>query len=139
MLEAHNQRWRASADVSKMNPGHGSLFDPFLESLTPSSKATESSASTLTPSTERSGVSIEGTRCVCQSTEWDGQLMIQCESCTKWQHARCMGLPLKSDLLPSVYVCVFCTGTTPVVRGGRVRDPYRISHNAASPLSYKHR
>lgn len=136
MLEAHNQRWRASADVSKMNPGHGALFDPFLDNLSPS-KATD--ASTLTPSTERSSASSEGTRCVCQSNEWDGQLMVQCESCTKWQHARCMGLPLKAELLPSVYVCVFCTGNTPVVRGGRVRDPYRVAPNPASPLAYKHR
>lgn len=137
MLEAHNQRWRASADVSKMNPSHGTLFDPFLDTLTPSSRASE--ASTLTPSTGRSSASSEGTRCVCHSTEWDGRLMIQCESCTKWQHARCMGLPPKAELLPSVYVCVFCTGNTPVVRGGRVRDPYRMPQNPASPLSYKHR
>ena len=116
------------------------LFDPFSDdfSLTPTSATASGSSTLFSPTTDvSSGTSDSGTRCVCNSTEWDGQLMVQCESCNKWQHAQCMGLPPHADALPSVYVCVFCTGSTPVARGGRIRDPFRLPQAQLSPLSHK--
>jgi hypothetical protein len=63
-------------------------------------------------------------------------MFIQCESCTKWLHVRCVGLNQQS--LPPVYVCIFCTGSTPVARGGRVREPLRREVlGRDSPLGYK--
>jgi len=66
-----------------------------------------------TPSSSRSGT----TRCVCRQGEgWDGGLMIQCESCDNWLHAKCVGIDRKS--LPPVYICAFCA-QTPIARGRR--------------------
>jgi hypothetical protein len=112
-LKAHNQRWaQASADiVSTTTPHH---YDPFTNSFT------ASPATDTTPSTDRSSLSSESTRCVCNGVD-DGQPMIQCESCNKWLHMRCCGL--HGSNIPPVYVCVFCTGQTPIARGGRVRGP----------------
>lgn len=63
-------------------------------------------------------------------------MFVQCESCTKWLHVRCVGLNQHS--LPPVYVCIFCTGSTPVARGGRVREPLRREAvGRDSPLGYK--
>ncbi|KAF2138099.1 uncharacterized protein K452DRAFT_311874 [Aplosporella prunicola CBS 121167] len=142
-LEAHNQRWRASADFSKMTPSQGALFDPFVDAsfADPSAAgSTELLNSTLTPLTERSSASSDATRCVCNSAEWDGQLMVQCDACTKWQHASCLGLPLKPELLPPVYVCLFCTSSTPAARENRSRRSFG-SHmqgpELLSPLGYK--
>ncbi|KAK8177664.1 hypothetical protein IWX90DRAFT_25075 [Phyllosticta citrichinensis] len=138
-LEAHNERWKASADMCRTDRSTGPLFDPFSDdfSLTPTSATASGSSTIFSPTTDFSGTSDSGTRCVCNSTEWDGQLMVQCESCNKWQHARCMGLPLQAESLPSVYICVFCTGNTPVVRGGHGRDPFRLGQGQQSPLSHK--
>lgn len=57
--------------------------------------------------------------------------MVQCESCTKWLHMGCLGL--KPSTLPPVYICVFCTGQTPLARGGRIRGPVPFD----SPLTHK--
>lgn len=58
------------------------------------------------------------------------------ESCKKWLHVRCIGL--NRQKLPKVYLCVFCTGTTPNVRGGRVREPQRaLFPPTTSPLAHK--
>ncbi|KAK7526212.1 uncharacterized protein IWZ02DRAFT_212995 [Phyllosticta citriasiana] len=139
VLEAHNERWKASTDMCKRDRSSGPLFDPFGDdlSLTPTSATASGSSTIFSPTTDVSGISDSATRCVCNSTEWDGQLMVQCESCNRWQHARCMGLPLQAESLPSVYICVFCTGNTPVVRGGRIRDPFRLAQGQQSPLSHK--
>ncbi|KIW04833.1 hypothetical protein, variant [Verruconis gallopava] len=140
ILDAHNQRWsQASIDLAKLSAiqEQATSYDPFgstgNSSLSPTSGT---DADILTPSTERSSRSTESTRCVCSATEIEGQLMIQCESCNKWLHVRCVGLD--PHRLPPVYVCVYCTGTTPLARGGRIRDPLRrgeASH--VSPLGYK--
>jgi hypothetical protein len=58
--------------------------------------------------------------------------MVQCESCNKWLHMACVGLSPQN--LPPVFVCVFCTGQTPVARGGRVRGPLP---SFESPLTHK--
>lgn len=97
---------------------HG-MYDPFSNSFNASPNATD--AGLTTPSTDRSSMSGDSTRCVCNSAADDGRLMVQCESCNKWLHMACVGL--NNQNLPPVYVCIFCTGQTPVARGGRVRGP----------------
>ncbi|KAF2123465.1 hypothetical protein P153DRAFT_303853 [Dothidotthia symphoricarpi CBS 119687] len=120
-LRAHNQRW-AQATTDRAN-GH---YDPYSNSFNGSPNTDELN----TPSTDRGSISNENTRCICNGMD-DGQPMVQCESCNKWLHMGC--LRLNSSNLPPVYVCVFCTGHTPVARGGRVRGPMSFD----SPLTHK--
>ncbi|KAF2033985.1 hypothetical protein EK21DRAFT_57434 [Setomelanomma holmii] len=127
-LKAHNQRWaQASADmVNTSTPrGHGH-YDPFTNTF----NASPNTDGLTTPSTDRSSLSSESTRCVCNGVD-DGQPMVQCESCNKWLHMNCVGL--HSNNIPPVYVCIFCTGQTPIARGGRVRGPIALD----SPLTHK--
>ncbi|KAF2196863.1 hypothetical protein GQ43DRAFT_382308 [Delitschia confertaspora ATCC 74209] len=129
-LKAHNQRWaQATADFSQ--PTLHNQYDPFTNTFNGSPGNTTDTALT-TPSTDRSSLSSDGTRCVCNSTD-DGVPMIQCESCNKWLHMRCIGVNPQS--LPSVYVCIFCTGNTPVARERRVRGP--VPPPFESPLIHK--
>ncbi|KAI4280159.1 MAG: hypothetical protein L6R35_005965 [Caloplaca aegaea] len=89
-------------------------------------------------STRGSVVNSETTRCVCRVGDVDGGLMIQCDSCKKWLHVNCVGLNPRR--LPEVYLCIFCTGNTPNVRGGRAREPQRALFpvtTAGSPLAHK--
>ncbi|KAJ4988528.1 phd finger domain-containing protein [Stagonosporopsis vannaccii] len=127
-LQAHNQRWaQASADLGTASTPHGhGRYDPFNNTFSGS----PSTEGLTTPSTDRSSLSSDNTRCVCQSTE-EGKAMIQCESCEKWLHMGCLGL--RPSALPAVYVCIFCTGQTPVARGGRIRGPVPFD----SPLTHK--
>jgi hypothetical protein len=127
-LQAHNQRWaQASAGIIHTNSPHGQgLYDPFSNSLNGSPHADGLN----TPSTDRSSLSSESTRCVCNGTD-DGQPMVQCESCSKWLHMGCVGL--RSNNMPPVYVCIFCTGQNPVMRGGRARGSIPFD----SPLTQK--
>lgn len=129
-LQAHNQRWaQASADLINATTatphGHG-RYDPFTNTF----NGSPSTEGLTTPSTDGSMLSNDSTRCVCHSTD-EGQPMVQCESCEKWLHLGCLGL--KQNTLPAVYVCVFCTGQTPLARGGRVRGPVPFD----SPLTHK--
>ncbi|KAF2740793.1 hypothetical protein EJ04DRAFT_165548 [Polyplosphaeria fusca] len=126
-LKAHNQRW--AADMSNQNNTTQGLYD--YPSSFNASPATNTDAGLTTPSTDRSSLSNESTRCVC-STSDDGRPMVQCESCNKWLHMACVGL--NTNNLPPVYVCVFCTGHTPVARGGRIRGPMPPFE---SPLTHK--
>ncbi|RAR09039.1 zinc ion binding [Stemphylium lycopersici] len=127
-LKAHNQRWAAASAAEFSNAttphGHGQ-YDPFSNSF--------NGSATTTPSTDRSSLSSEGTRCICNGiVDDDNKLMVQCESCNKWLHMGCVGLNKGS--LPPVYVCVFCTGQTPVARSGRLRGaPVTLD----SPLTHK--
>jgi len=58
------------------------------------------------------------------------------DSCKKWLHVKCIGLI--PERIPSVYVCIYCTGQTPNVRGGRVREPSRAGNALpTSPLAHK--
>ncbi|EOA85472.1 hypothetical protein ACJQWK_07136 [Exserohilum turcicum] len=125
-LKAHNQRWAAaSAEFSATTPhGHGN-YDSFSNSL--------SRSVTTTPSTDRSNFSSESTRCVCNGlVDDEDRPMVQCESCNMWLHIVCVGLNKSS--MPPVYVCVFCTGQTPLARGGRLRGPPVLLE---SPLTHK--
>jgi len=127
-LKAHNQRWaQHSADLVNNNSPHGhGQYDPYSNSF----NGSPNTDGLTTPSTDRSSISGESTRCVCNRHD-EGQPMVQCESCKNWLHMVCVGL--KAANLPPVYVCVFCTGQTPVARGGRVRGPVSFD----SPLTHK--
>lgn len=128
-LQAHNQRWaQASADMAH---GQSASFDPFSNAFSVS-PANTSDTSLTTPSTDRSSLSNDTTRCVCNGSD-DGRPMILCESCRNWLHMSCVGL--HENNVPPVYVCVFCTGQTPVARGGRVRGP--MPELFDSPLHHK--
>lgn len=117
VLRSHNQRWaQASSDLSR-----------------PQTRAASSELNT--PSTDRSSQMSDEARCVCGANEADGTDMIQCESCMKWLHIKCIGL--RAHQLPPVYVCIFCTGDTPAVRGGRVREHLRGAPTYNSPLTHK--
>ncbi|CAI6336313.1 unnamed protein product [Periconia digitata] len=127
-LRAHNQRWaQASADFASAN----ALYDPFSTSFS-ASPSNSAETGLTTPSTDRSSLSGDSVRCVCNGGD-DGVTMIQCESCTKWLHMGCVGLT--QNKVPPVYVCVYCTGQTPVARGGRVRGPVPAPFD--SPLTHK--
>jgi len=87
-----------------------------------------------TPSTDRDSSISDSTRCVCNSRDGDG-FMIQCESCEKWLHAKCVGI--SRHRLPQVYICAFCA-QTPNMRGGRIREPARGNAQiGSSPLAHK--
>ncbi|KAK2877099.1 hypothetical protein FQN49_001422 [Arthroderma sp. PD_2] len=94
-------------------------------------KATDPDAAP-TPTMERQNNPSTGTRCVCNSRNNGGHLMIQCESCTHWLHTKCVGLDRQS--LPPVYICVYCVNT-PVRR--RTRDPRVRGGHVSSPLTHK--
>ncbi|KAF2874174.1 hypothetical protein BDV95DRAFT_324795 [Massariosphaeria phaeospora] len=129
-LKAHNQRWaQASADLAYNYATLQSFYDPYSNSFNASPSNTTDTDLT-TPSTDRSSLSSESTRCVCNAAD-DGGPMVQCDSCTKWLHMGCVGLHDRN--LPPVYVCIYCTGQTPVARGGRVRGPIPFD----SPLTHK--
>jgi hypothetical protein len=108
-------------------------YDLFTDELIATSLPTTTGVPT--PSTDRSARSQDSTRCLCNNFENEGELMVQCDSCSKQLHVRCVGLNELS--MPPVYVCVFCAGNTPIVRGGRIREPVRRVENYASPLGYK--
>lgn len=128
-LQAHNQRWaQASSDLAQ---GPSASYDPFSNAFSVS-PANTSETTLTTPSTDRSSLSSESTRCVCNGSD-DGRPMILCESCKNWLHMPCVGL--HDNNLPAVYVCVFCTGSTPLARGGRVRGPMPGLFD--SPLTHK--
>ncbi|KAE9966449.1 hypothetical protein EG328_008910 [Venturia inaequalis] len=135
LLNAHNQRW-SQASVNAMQEQHDLYNGNTFSNSTLSPTSDDSSAFVHTPSTSRSTRSNDSTRCVCNNEASEETMFIQCESCTKWLHVRCVGLNQHS--LPPVYVCIFCTGSTPVARGGRVREPLRREAiGRDSPLGYK--
>ncbi|TID17783.1 hypothetical protein E6O75_ATG10428 [Venturia nashicola] len=135
LLNAHNQRW-PQASTNTMQEQHDPYNGNTFPNSTLSPTSDDSSAFVPTPSTSRSTHSDDSTRCVCNNEASEETMFIQCESCTKWLHVRCVGLNQHS--LPPVYVCIFCTGSTPVARGGRVREPLRREAlGRDSPLGYK--
>ncbi|BCR86098.1 PHD finger domain protein [Aspergillus chevalieri] len=99
----------------------------------PSSPTTMTDPDLATPITNRySNYPSNGTRCVCNSMENGGHLMIQCESCNHWLHTKCVGL--ERSHLPSVYVCMFCAQTP---SRQRVRGPLGAGQGPPSPLAHK--
>ncbi|KAK2813865.1 hypothetical protein FQN50_000266 [Emmonsiellopsis sp. PD_5] len=98
-----------------------------------SSPTTMTDPDFATPTTERQSNPSNSTRCVCNSNDNGGHLMIQCESCTHWLHTKCVGLDRQS--LPPVYICGYCMRTP--ARGGRIREPLLPGHIPTSPLAHK--
>lgn len=87
-----------------------------------------------TPSTDRGSQASGSTRCICSSSDQVGRFMIQCESCSKWLHMKCVGLD--PNRVPPVYICTYCSQTP--MRHGRLREPHRANAlSAASPLAHK--
>ena len=120
--------------------------DHASSSISPTT-VTDPDLPTPTSSTSNQSDSI---RCVCYSANDEGRMIqwytrtvdliltyadiLISESCKKWLHVPCTGL--NPQRLPKIYLCIFCTGQTPTVRGGRVRDPRRYVA-PGSPLAQK--
>lgn len=49
-------------------------------------------------------------RCICGVSHDQGQLMVQCSSCTQWLHSGCVGL--NGSQMPAQYTCFLCTKPT---------------------------
>ncbi|KAF2749562.1 hypothetical protein M011DRAFT_312140 [Sporormia fimetaria CBS 119925] len=128
-LKAHNQRWSQAA-LSQSHSSPLKQFDPFSNAFD-ISPSVSTDAGLTTPSTDRSSLSSGGLRCVCNSSDDVGHL-IRCESCNMFLHIACLGYNAQNR--PKVFVCVFCTGQTPIARGGRVRGPLP---GLDSPLTHK--
>uniref|UniRef100_T1L1C9 PHD-type domain-containing protein n=2 Tax=Tetranychus urticae TaxID=32264 RepID=T1L1C9_TETUR len=45
-------------------------------------------------------------KCICESTK-DVGILVQCEYCSSWQHATCIGIETNEDL-PNAYTCYVC-------------------------------
>ncbi|EQL34794.1 hypothetical protein, variant [Blastomyces dermatitidis ATCC 26199] len=133
----YNQKTRSSHALRTLRsspPEFRSQFDSRRREI--SSPTTMTDPDFATPTTERQSNPSNGTRCVCNSMDNGGHLMIQCESCTHWLHTKCVGLDRQS--LPPVYICIYCTQTP--MRGGRIRDPLAGGaggHIPTSPLAHK--
>jgi hypothetical protein len=135
-------------------PSSPPLYRQDLRPLAASSPAEKQNA---TPK-GRHANPISGTRCVCNSKDNGGHLMIQwyaslpspyyrlslttptrSESCTHWLHTKCVGLDRQS--LPAVYICLYCTQTPPQPHGGHHLRESTAGHGS-SPLarkSFQHR
>ncbi|OJD21095.1 hypothetical protein ACJ73_07566 [Blastomyces percursus] len=133
----YNQKTRSSHALKTLQsspPEFHSQFDSRRREI--SSPTTMTDPDFATPTTERQSNPSNGTRCVCNSMDNGGHLMIQCESCTHWLHTKCVGLDRQS--LPPVYICIYCTQTP--MRGGRIREPLAGGaggHIPTSPLAHK--
>ena len=74
--------------------------------------------------------------CLCMQRKDQG-LMIQCEKCDLWQHARCMGISSKKDI-PDPYYCIGCcpgildSQFSPYVRSHSSRKRPLVSGNTIS-------
>ncbi|OJD19574.1 hypothetical protein AJ78_00431 [Emergomyces pasteurianus Ep9510] len=134
---SYNQKALSSHTLGTLRsspPGFGGRYNSRSGEI--SSPTTMTDPDFATPTTERQSNPSNGTRCVCNSMDNGGHLMIQCESCTLWLHTKCVGLDRQS--LPPVYICIYCTQTP--MRGGRIRDPLAGSVGGqipTSPLAHK--
>ncbi|PLN86659.1 hypothetical protein BDW42DRAFT_158252 [Aspergillus taichungensis] len=122
------------AHLRSSPPRFGAELDLNACPPNPSSPTTMTDPDLATPTTDRFSNPSSGTRCICNSMDNGGHLMIQCESCSHWLHTKCVGLERSN--LPSSYVCVFCAQTP--TRRNRIRVPVGpVGHAPASPLAHK--
>ncbi|KAL5366050.1 hypothetical protein BJX96DRAFT_160246 [Aspergillus floccosus] len=129
----YNRSSRSLAHLRSSPPRFGGEPDFGLRDMN-TSPTTMTDPDLATPSIDRYSNPSNGTRCICNSMDNGGHLMIQCESCSHWLHTKCVGLERAN--LPSVYVCVFCAQTP--TRRNRVRVPVNnIGHVPTSPLAHK--
>ncbi|KAL5049652.1 hypothetical protein BDW71DRAFT_175179 [Aspergillus fruticulosus] len=128
-----NRSLQSLVQLQSSPPRFGTELDSdFREANT--SPTTVTDPDLATPCTDRYSNPSNGTRCVCNSMDNGGHLMIQCESCSHWLHTKCVGLERSN--LPSVYVCIFCAQTP--TRKNRVRVPVSgVGHAPTSPLAHK--
>ncbi|KAL3494507.1 hypothetical protein BJX62DRAFT_223265 [Aspergillus germanicus] len=128
-----NRSLQSLAQLQSSPPRFGAELD--VDSREPNtSPTTVTDPDLATPSTDRYSNPSNGTRCICNSMDNGGHLMIQCESCSHWLHTKCVGLERSN--LPSVYVCVFCAQTP--TRKNRIRVPVSgVGHAPTSPLAHK--
>ncbi|PWY95300.1 hypothetical protein BO94DRAFT_456280 [Aspergillus sclerotioniger CBS 115572] len=125
---------RSLAHLRSSPPRFGAELD-LASRTTNTSPTTMTDPDLATPITDRFSNPSNGTRCVCNSMDNGGHLMIQCESCSHWLHTKCVGLERAN--LPSVYVCLFCA-QTPTRRNHRIRGPVgAVGHAPTSPLAHK--
>lgn len=52
------------------------------------------------------GLNSNFVNCLCGAKDGDGELMISCDICEKWQHTRCVGIA--NNAKPSVFICDRC-------------------------------
>ncbi|KAE8355955.1 hypothetical protein BDV28DRAFT_127921 [Aspergillus coremiiformis] len=125
---------RSLAHLRSSPPRFGAELDLHLPAPN-TSPTTMTDPDLATPSTDRYSNPSSGTRCICNSMDNGGHLMIQCESCSHWLHTKCVGLERSN--LPSVYVCIFCAHTPS--RRNRIRVPVgsSLGHAPTSPLAHK--
>ncbi|KAL3480319.1 hypothetical protein BJX99DRAFT_254625 [Aspergillus californicus] len=121
------------AQLQSSPPRFGTELDSDSRELN-TSPTTITDPDLATPTTDRYSNPSNGTRCICNSMDNGGHLMIQCESCSHWLHTKCVGLERSN--LPSVYVCIFCAQTP--TRKNRIRVPVNsVDHAPTSPLAHK--
>ncbi|PWY89938.1 hypothetical protein BO70DRAFT_377162 [Aspergillus heteromorphus CBS 117.55] len=125
---------RSLAHLRSSPPRFGAELD-LASRTTNTSPTTMTDPDLATPITDRFSNPSNGTRCICNSMDNGGHLMIQCESCSHWLHTKCVGLERAN--LPSVYVCLFCA-QTPTRKNNRIRVPVGAVEPApTSPLAHK--
>ncbi|KAL4915533.1 hypothetical protein BDW62DRAFT_212659 [Aspergillus aurantiobrunneus] len=128
-----NRSLQSLAQLQSSPPHFGTELDPDSREAN-TSPTTITDPDLATPCTDRYSNPSNGTRCICNSMDNGGHLMIQCESCSHWLHTKCVGLERSN--LPSVYVCVFCAQTP--TRKNRIRVPVSgVGHAPTSPLAHK--
>ncbi|KAL2824938.1 hypothetical protein BDW59DRAFT_146925 [Aspergillus cavernicola] len=128
-----NRSLQSLVQLQSSPPRFGTELDSDSRELN-TSPTTITDPDLATPTTDRYSNPSNGTRCICNSMDNGGHLMIQCESCSHWLHTKCVGLERSN--LPSVYVCVFCVQTP--TRKNRIRVPVSgVGHAPTSPLAHK--
>ncbi|KAL4956031.1 hypothetical protein BDW69DRAFT_182016 [Aspergillus filifer] len=128
-----NRSLQSLAQLQSSPPRFGAELDSDSREAN-TSPTTITDPDLATPCTDRYSNPSNGTRCICNSLDNGGHLMIQCESCSHWLHTKCVGLERSN--LPSIYVCLFCAQTPS--RKNRARVPVStVGHAPTSPLAHK--
>lgn len=106
-LDAHNRRW-SMMSFEQHQPS---------QSISPQHHNHQSSPFAVPPQTRPLLI-----RCTCGVPNDKGQHLVQCQSCTQWLHAPCLGLD--GQVVPQNFVCFLCTkppSTASRSRSGAVR------------------
>lgn len=93
-LDAHNRRWSIMSmeqqqSVSPTHPQHHHFSDMHFSHTQPCRQV----------------------RCACGITSERGQAVVQCQTCTQWCHASCIGASAEAGL-PTNFACFLCTKPT---------------------------
>ncbi|CAP35889.1 Protein CBG18437 [Caenorhabditis briggsae] len=81
---------------------------------------------------------VEIIRCPCKSTEEGDDVMIECEECKTWQHAKCMGI--RSDVAADTrnYRCEECEPSRQTPKRVQKRTSRGASGDAKAPTPRNH-